>query len=106
VTPLTLIVLAAFYLVAGSIFLIWPRRMQALALRQGVNASESYATLLKFIRSHRYIWTLRFIGVISALAALLLIDTAARVRVTITVPHSYIQTVPQRYIQVNTLHSI
>ena len=105
-TPSTLITLATFYSLAGALFLFWPKRLQSLALKQGLNASDNYATMLRFIRSPRYVWTLRFVGVISALAAFLLIDTAAHVRVTITVPRSYIQTAPQRAIQVSPLHSV
>lgn len=102
-TPVTLIVLATVYTIAGAVCLIWPRRLQSLVLKQGANARASYAILLNFVRSHWYIRTLRVIGVVSAVAAILLVDTASRVRVTITFPQSYIQTVPQRYIQVSTI---
>jgi hypothetical protein len=106
-TPLTLIILAALYTIAGAVCLIWPRRLQSLVLKQGANARASYTFLLNFVRSNWYVRTLRVIGVVSAVAAILLLDTASRVRVTITFPQSYIQTVPQRYIQVSTiLHRI
>jgi hypothetical protein len=101
-----LTLLATIYALAGAICLFWPRQLQAFVLKQGANARESYTALLNFVGSHWYIRSLRVIGVVSAIAAILLFDTASRVHVTITVPQRYIQAVPQRHIQVSSVHRI
>lgn len=97
-THLNLILLVTLYTLAGVVCLVWPRRVQALVLRRSSDVGLRYARLLDFVRSHRYIWTLRLVGVLSAIAAILLIDSAARAHVT-TPP-------PQRYIRVDLIRRI
>lgn len=90
-TPLNQIFLASFYTLAGAVFLLWPRQVQAFILRQSENVSEGYEGLLNFVRSRRYVWILRLVGVLSAIAAILLVDSAFHPRVTIGTPQRYIQ---------------
>lgn len=99
-TPLNQILLASFYTLAGAVFLLWPRQVQALVLSQSTNVREGYEGLLNFVRSRRYIWMLRVVGVLSATAAILLVASAVRPNPRVTI---YI---PQRYIQVDTIHRI
>jgi len=98
VTPLNQILLASLYTLAGAVFLVWPRRVQAFVLSQSQNVSEGYQGLLNFVGSRRYVWILRLVGVLSAIAAILLVDSAMHPRVTIGAP--------QRYIQVDTIRRI
>ncbi len=100
-TPLNQILLASFYTLAGALFLIWPRSVQAFVVSRSTNVRASYAGLLNVVSSRRYVWTLRVGGVLSAIAAILLVESAMhplRSRVTIQAP--------QRYIQVDTIRRI
>ena len=97
-TPLNQILLASFYTLAGAVCLIWPRRVQSFVLSRSTDVREGYEGLLNFVRSRRYVWILRIVGVLSAIAAILLVDSAIHPRVTIGVP--------QRYIQVDTIRRI
>lgn len=100
-TPLNQILLASFYTLAGALFLLWPRRVQAFILSRSTNVREGYEGLLNFVSSRRYVWILRVVGVLSAIAAILLVESAMhplQSRVTIEAP--------QRYIQVDTIRRI
>jgi len=93
-----MILLASFYTLAGAVCLLWPRRVQAMVLSQSPSVGGKYGRVLRFVRSHRYIWALRIVGILSAIAAIVLLQTVSRTSVT--------NNVPQRYIQVDTIHSI
>jgi len=93
-----MILLASFYTLAGAVCLVWPRHVQAMVLRQSPSENVKYGRVIRFVRSQRYIWALRIVGILSAIAAIVLLQTASRTSVT--------NNVQQRYIQVDTIHSI
>ena len=65
---------AAFLLVLATFCLLFPRRVQALAIAiqdRGWGTKMKWAN--KFIRSGSYLWNVRFVGVIALLMASLLL---------------------------------
>ena len=64
--------LTLIYAVVGVVCLIWPEHLQQIAIQRS-GTQGKYRTVLNLIRSPRYLLFLRFVGALSASAAVALL---------------------------------
>jgi hypothetical protein len=66
-------IIATLYALIGSACLMWPDRLQALAIRRTNASTPRYESLARLIRSPRYIIFLQIVGAMSSSAAVALL---------------------------------
>jgi len=72
-----LALLITIYSGVGVTCLVWPQRLQKMALRQSLGVERTHPRLIILIGSWKYIFFLRAVGVVSVTAALLLLSGMA-----------------------------
>ena len=66
---LILVTIALIYAIIGTLCLMWPEWLQALAIRKGESAKVRHAFVTRLVGSPRYILYLQVVGAISASAS-------------------------------------